>query len=1388
MIRLQILALIYFITNTAFGQNCLPGGIQFTTQAQIDNFASDYPGCTVIEGDVCIGDCDYPYVDSDIENLLGLLQITSIKGNIEISSNKFLTGIEGFSNLTTIEKDLIIRFNDNLDFLYGLENIEVIGGTFELFGNNINLSTAGLQNLKVIRGNMEFEYGLFKGTQGLYSLDSIYGNFYITNTDMEDMLDFTGLLYLGGNLQLSSTNMRSLAGLTGLQTIGGDLILDNNSQLSSVTGLNNVTKIYGDVRISDNENLGSLTPLSSLKEIGGDLQMSHTWYISLTSLSKLERIGGTLSYSSNHLVNSVNGMNKLRYVGGSVDISSNNNITTITGFFLLDTIIGRFNVANNAELLSVQSMNSLRAVKGKIRFYDNRYLRSWTPPSSLNYLGGLEITQNDSFYLYDFSKMPTEINGDVIIKLNGKLSQLTGFQNVEQVHGILQIDLNNKLKTIDAFQNLRNVGQDFILKSYNLDTLHGFTLLDTVGGNFDIYTFGTIQEFPLVNTFSYLGADINIGGVDSLKDLSLLHNLDSIYGDLRIQGCNNLKSLIGIEHLPRLGGGLTLSSLSKLPNLFDLSYLKSIKGALSVSGCTMLKDLKGLDSLKSIHGLLSIRSNGNLSSLEGIQNIDPQSIMKVTYEKEVQITNNSKLSACAMANICEALRVYKKSFLIENNASGCNNVNELNCRDYGLSGTVYYDSNQNKHQDTLEFGVPGINIFIEPQHHFVQSDENGIYLQVAIPDQSFKMKLETGPDWIRTTDSSEFTPTFYPGLPSNNKYDFGIYPTFSKEEILTHVISDPTRCNSRVNFYLRYQNTGTEVFNGKMKFTLDPLSSYYSSDDYPDENNNFQQIYTWYIKDLQPFQHHDIKIVVEMPDETKTGEKMRFLMVVTKNVAGQDIILSQQEYTSVVNCSFDPNDKIVSPTGLKDEGYVLFGDTLQYTIRFQNTGNAAAIDIRVTDTLDQICDMNTFKVINSSFPVKTTLNANIAEFYFANIWLADSLTNEPESHGFVTYQVQTKDNIEEFTELNNEAHIVFDANPSILTNETKNTFVSSLCSDKIVHIDTVICDGSSFMGHDQTGIYFDTISIGNICDSITILQLYVLKQYSSIRSLKLCHGSIYTISGHTYIADSSVVFIDTSYNFNGCLDLITTVNLEVTYPQEIVIDTVLCNGLEFAGYNQSGTYEYNQPNPLSGCTDHVTLHLEVTPISEVTLDTIICEGRQIMFHSETGTYIHDIVNPVTGCNEHLTLNLEVTPAKDVVIDTILCEGMNYNGFDESGIYFYDRGNWKTGFGCREHVTLYLQILPANSPECITGFMELEQPSIHVYPNPGRGNFYIATNLPIKLLDVFSVNGLKVHNYITENLTNGIRLIFSSSSTENLYILKLDIGGRVYYQKIALISY
>ena len=77
MKRLAFLVYFFLILSFVQAQPCLPDGIIFTTQSQIDSFQIIYPNCTEIEGSVLIsGDV--------ITNLLGLSVLSSIGGNFQI--------------------------------------------------------------------------------------------------------------------------------------------------------------------------------------------------------------------------------------------------------------------------------------------------------------------------------------------------------------------------------------------------------------------------------------------------------------------------------------------------------------------------------------------------------------------------------------------------------------------------------------------------------------------------------------------------------------------------------------------------------------------------------------------------------------------------------------------------------------------------------------------------------------------------------------------------------------------------------------------------------------------------------------------------------------------------------------------------------------------------------------------------------------------------------------------------------------------------------------------------------------------------------------------------------------------------------------------------------
>ncbi|MBN8651945.1 MAG: SBBP repeat-containing protein [Cytophagales bacterium] len=140
--------------------------------------------------------------------------------------------------------------------------------------------------------------------------------------------------------------------------------------------------------------------------------------------------------------------------------------------------------------------------------------------------------------------------------------------------------------------------------------------------------------------------------------------------------------------------------------------------------------------------------------------------------------------------------------------------------------------------------------------------------------------------------------------------------------------------------------------------------------------------------------------------------------------------------------SFDPNDKQVNPEGIGDQYYVTTQTPLEYTIRFQNTGTASAINVRIVDTLNIHLDLSTLRFQGSSHTGITQVSgttAPVLSWTFNNINLPDSASNEPASHGFVKFSIVPINNLPEKTVIRNQADIYFDYNEPVTTNMTVST-------------------------------------------------------------------------------------------------------------------------------------------------------------------------------------------------------------------------------------------------------------------------------------------------------------------------------------------------------------
>ncbi|MEZ4963182.1 MAG: FG-GAP-like repeat-containing protein [Saprospiraceae bacterium] len=255
---------------TTGDNTCLSSGITFSTQAQIDAYATNYPGCTEILGNVTIQ-------GNNITNLNGLSQITLIDGNLLIQQNPNLSNLNGLQNLLFVNEFLGIYVNNTLDDISALSNIT----TLPLgLGVGVNPQLTSLD--------------------GLNNLTNIGSTVLITENDnLNDITALSNVTSINGYLRIiSNGSLQNLNGLQGLTTVTSQMEILGNGQLQTLVGLDNLTSIGRWLRIEDNAALNSLAALSNLNTINAN-NTSGAGYLyvinngSLLSLSGLDNLDET---------------------------------------------------------------------------------------------------------------------------------------------------------------------------------------------------------------------------------------------------------------------------------------------------------------------------------------------------------------------------------------------------------------------------------------------------------------------------------------------------------------------------------------------------------------------------------------------------------------------------------------------------------------------------------------------------------------------------------------------------------------------------------------------------------------------------------------------------------------------------------------------------------------------------------------------------------------------------------------------------------------------------------------------------------------------------------------------------------------------------------------
>ncbi|MCG8308445.1 MAG: FG-GAP-like repeat-containing protein, partial [Cytophagales bacterium] len=355
-----------------------------------------------------------------------------------------------------------------------------------------------------------------------------------------------------------------------------------------------------------------------------------------------------------------------------------------------------------------------------------------------------------------------------------------------------------------------------------------------------------------------------------------------------------------------------------------------------------------------------------------------------------------------------------------------------------IDGYVYHDQNDNCQKDANEQPLANTLIKVNNGSLYAMTDESGYY-EISLPIGNYSIQQEVPTNFESTCQPNPHSVNITTVGQTFSSLDFPNKGISSEPDLAVELSTTALRRGFDNEMVLYYANiSADDAYDVTIELILEePLVLSQASVPWTSQTGN---TYIWQIDTVLSGAQSTIQLMNYVDLTAELGQTKNLNATIGTKQEESNYENNDHHLTEPIVGSLDPNDMLVTPEGI-GSGHLIHPETrLNYKIRFQNVGNYPATYVTVIDTLPEQLDPSTFRLGGSSHLYQfEMLENNVLKWYFHEINLVDSVSNEPESHGFVKFSIKPKPDLDAGTTIVNRASIKFDFNPFIITNECIST-------------------------------------------------------------------------------------------------------------------------------------------------------------------------------------------------------------------------------------------------------------------------------------------------------------------------------------------------------------